>query len=93
MANNLFISYDLYSPGQDYSSVIEEIKNLGSWAKIHKSYWYVNSRLTAEQAAKRVWAQMDSNDSLIIIDATGHDAYWYNISDKVSKHIQDQWNK
>ena len=29
MANNLFISYDLNSPGQDYSKVIEAIKGLG----------------------------------------------------------------
>ncbi len=38
MANNLFISYDLNSPDQSYSPVIDEIKSLSSWAKIHKSY-------------------------------------------------------
>ena len=38
MSNNLFISYDLYSPGQDYSAVIEGIKSLGGWAKVHKRY-------------------------------------------------------
>lgn len=93
MANNLFISYDLYSPGQDYSSAIEEIKSLGNWAKVHKSFWYVNSSLTAEQAAKRVWAKMDSNDSLIVVNATDNDAYWYNLSEEVSRHIQEQWKK
>lgn len=93
MANNLFISYDLYSPGQDYSSVIEAIKGLGSWAKVHKSYWYVKSSLSAEDAAKKVWAKLDSNDSLIVVDATGNHAYWYNLSDEVSKHMQEQWYK
>lgn len=38
MANNLFISYDLNSPRQDYEAVIEEIKHLGNWAKVQKSY-------------------------------------------------------
>jgi hypothetical protein len=93
MANNLFISYDLYSPGQDYSSVIDEIKSLGNWAKIHKSYWYVNSSLTAEQAAERVWAKMDANDSLMVVDATGNNGYWYNLSKEVSNHLKDQWYK
>jgi hypothetical protein len=41
MANNLFISYDLYNPGQGYEAVIEEIKSLGGWAKVHQSCWYV----------------------------------------------------
>ncbi|MEX1199689.1 MAG: hypothetical protein WEB02_02765 [Methylophaga sp.] len=76
MVNNLFVSYDLNSPGQDYSKVFEAIKSLGYWAKVHKSFWYVNSTLNAEQAAKKVWASMDSNDSLIIVDSTNSDAYW-----------------
>lgn len=93
MANNLFISYDLNSPGQDYSPVIDEIKSLGSWAKIHKSYWYVNSPLSAEQAAKRVWSKMDTNDSLMVVDATGNNGYWYNLSEEVSKHLKNEWLK
>lgn len=93
MANNFFVSYDLNSPGQDYSKVIDAIKSLGSWAKIHKSFWYVKSTLTAEQAAKKVWAYMDSNDSLIVVDSTNNDAYWYNLSEQVSKHMQDQWKR
>lgn len=53
MANNLFISYDLFTPGKDYSTVIEAVKSLGSWAKVHKSFWYVKSSLSCEQAAKK----------------------------------------
>ncbi|ANB51717.1 hypothetical protein WP8W19C03_22860 [Aeromonas veronii] len=93
MANNLFISYDLFTPGKDYSKVIEAIKALGSWAKIHKSVWYVKSSLSCEQAAKNIWASMDFNDSLIVIDSTTNNAYWYNLPDAVSKHIQEQWYK
>jgi hypothetical protein len=61
MGNNLHISYDLNVPGQNYEAVIAKIKTLGGWAKIHKSYWYVNSVLTAKQACDAVWAVMDVN--------------------------------
>lgn len=92
MANNLFISYDLHSPGQDYSRIIDSIKSLGSWAKVQKSLWYVNSSLSSEQAAKAIRANMDANDSLIVIDTTNNDAYWFNVPEVVSQHIRQQWH-
>jgi len=89
--NNLFISYDLNSPGQDYTSVIEKIQSLGSWGKIQKSHWYVNSNISAKDACNHVRSVMDANDSLIVIDSTNNDAYWFNVSDEVAKHIQNNW--
>lgn len=93
MSNNLIISYDLNSPGQDYSKVIDKIKTLGNWAKLQKSLWYVNSNLSSKEAASAVWAVMDNNDSLIVIDSTNNDANWYNLSPEVSSYIQEQWYK
>lgn len=93
MSNNLIVSYDLYNPGQDYSKVIEAIKDLGSWAKIHKSVWYVNSNYSASQAVDKVWAAMDTNDSLFVVDASSNNAAWQNLSAEVSNHIGDQWLK
>lgn len=92
MANNLIISYDLNSPGQDYTKVIDKIKTIGSWAKVQKSLWYVNSSYGAKAAAEAIWATMDSNDSLIVVDSTNNEAYWYGLSDKVSEHIQSNWS-
>jgi hypothetical protein len=92
MANNLFISYDLYHPGQNYEEVIEEIKSLGNWAKVQKSFWYVNSHYTASQARDKVWAKMDGNDSLLVVDATNNSAAWQNLSEEVSRYIQEHWN-
>lgn len=91
MANNLFVSYDLRNPGQDYSAAIEAIKQLGSWAKVQKSLWYVNSSHTAQQAVEHVWPTMDRNDSLIVVDASNNNASWQGLSDNVAKHIQQQW--
>jgi len=91
MANNLFVSYDLYNPGQDYEKVIEAIKSLGNWAKVQKSFWYVKSNYTASDAVKVVWAAMDANDSLIVVDATNNNASWQNLTPEVSKFIKDHW--
>jgi hypothetical protein len=93
MANNLFISYDLNSPGQDYAPVIDEIKSLGNWAKVQKSLWYVNSNLTAEQAYQRVWPRMDNNDSLIVVDSTNNESYWNGLSSDVTDHIKNNWHR
>lgn len=92
MANNLFISYDLNNPGQNYDTVIEKIKTLGNWAKVQYSLWYVNSNYSASDAAGIVWAVMDKNDSLIVIDATNNQASMYGVSDKVTKFILGHWN-
>lgn len=89
--NNLFISYDLNSPGKDYSSVIESIQSLGNWAKVQKSFWYVSSTLTAAQAVEKVWAHMDANDSLIVVDATNNTAAWHGLSSIVAQHIKNNW--
>lgn len=93
MANNLFVSYDLNSPGQNYETVIDEIKNLGNWANLQKSHWYVNSTLSASEAAQRVWNKMDKNDSLIVVDATNNVAAWHGLSSVVSEFIRNEWNK
>lgn len=91
MANNLHISYDLHQPGQSYDKVIEKIKTLGSWAKIHQSFWYVDSTLTAAEAANAVWSVMDSNDKIYVVDSTNNTAAWQNLSDEVAAHIKKSW--
>lgn len=91
MANNLHISYDLNNPGQNYSAVIDKIKALGGWAKIHKSYWYVDSNLSATEAADAVWSVMDTNDTVYVVDATNNDAAWHNLTDEVRQYIQQHW--
>lgn len=93
MANNLHISYDLYAPGQNYEKVIAKIKELGSWAKIHKSFWYVNSSYTASQAVDYVKPALDQNDKIYVVDATNNAAAWNSLPDNVAEHIKDQWMK
>lgn len=93
MANNLHISYDLYAPGQNYESVIERIKQLGSWAKIHKSVWYVSSTFTSSQAVAHLKPVLDTNDRVYVVDATNNDASWNTLPKNVADHIKDRWNR
>jgi hypothetical protein len=92
MANNLFISYDLFNPGQKYEEVAGAIQSLGPWAKVQKSFWYVKSNFSAEQVAAKVWAVMDGNDSLIVVDTGNSEARWYNLAPEVAELIQSQWS-
>jgi len=77
MANNLHISYDLRDPGQNYDKVIERIKQLGSWAKIHYSFWYVNSASTASQAVDFLTPVLDANDRVYVVDAVRRQNIWH----------------
>ena len=92
MANNIHISYDLNSPGQDYTRVIDKIKSLGGWAKIHKSFWFVSTDLSASQVCSAVWSVMDSSDSLYVVDALKNEAAWQNVSPAASEYIKGKWS-
>lgn len=89
--NNLFISYDLISPGQNYDAVTKAIKGLGSWAKVHLSLFYVSTAVDIETALKRVQAAADANDKIIVIHATN--ATWVNLSQEASDHMKNHWSK
>lgn len=92
MANNLHVSYDLNSPGQNYDAVIDRIKQLGSWAKIHYSFWYVDSTYTPTQAVDHIKPALDANDRVYVVDATNNVAAWNTLPQNVSDHIRNRWH-
>jgi hypothetical protein len=69
MAFNLFISYDLIPPGQNYEAVQDRIKELGLWYKFQYSLFYVNTESDAHQAFTHVSQALDIGDRLAVIDA------------------------
>lgn len=91
MAYNLTISYDLKSPGRNYDAVSAKIKELGSWAKVNESYWYVSSEFTASQARDRILSALDVNDSLCVVSATQNQAAWHNLSSEVANFLKQHW--
>lgn len=92
MPNNLHISYDLAGPDRDYGAVIARIKELGNWAKIEFSFFYVNSRLSASDARDHVWTAMRAGDKLYVVDATNNNAAWIGLEAPVVARIQTEWN-
>ena len=69
MAFNLFIAYDLMSPGQNYEAVRDRIKSLGLHWQFQFSLFYVHTPLTPQQAYAHVIQAMDANDRLAVINA------------------------
>lgn len=71
MSYNLFIAYDLRSPGQNYDRVRDAIKGLGSWHQFQFSLFYVNTEFSPADAFAIVGVACDANDKLAVIDAAG----------------------
>ncbi len=71
MAHNLFVAYDLMSPGQNYDAVISSIKELGPHYQFQFSLFYVNTSLSPQKAHAHISNALDVNDRLIVIDAHG----------------------
>ncbi len=69
MAYNLFIAYDLNSPGQNYDAVRDRIKDLGPWYQFQYSLFYVNTQYSPAEAYAHVFAALDGNDRLAVINA------------------------
>lgn len=92
MANNVFVTYDLIKT-KDYIAVHTAIRGLGVWAKVTESNWYVRTQYDLETCFNRVHKAMDSDDKLIVIDASGNNARWINIDPVESKKIIENWRK
>ena len=69
MAYNLFIAYDLLSPGQNYNAVREKIESLGKYHQFQLSLYYVSTQHSPQEAFAIVSPALDVNDKLIVIDA------------------------
>lgn len=65
------ISYDLRTPGRDYSSLHESIKSFGVWWHYLESTWIVKTSQSVLQVSELLRQRLDVNDSLIVVDITG----------------------
>jgi hypothetical protein len=73
------IGYDLNKSGQDYSTLIEKIKLVGSWWHCLDSTWIVKSDLSAAQIRDMLIPFIDTNDELLVATLTG-EAAWKGFS-------------
>jgi hypothetical protein len=74
--NTYIIAYDLNRPGQDYSTLIDAIKRLGSWWHYLDSAWILTSNRTATQIRDYLIPYLDTNDELIVARLAG-EAAWF----------------
>lgn len=72
MKKSFLITYDLHSPGQDYETLIEGIKKLGTtWWHCLDSVWIIKSTLTCSVIRDRLGKYIDKNDELLVVELTG----------------------
>ncbi|MDZ4775622.1 MAG: hypothetical protein SGJ23_02430 [Alphaproteobacteria bacterium] len=63
------VGYDLNSPGQDYVSLIAELRRVKG-AKLLESTWIVDVNQTASQLRAALKTYGDSNDGYIVFEVT-----------------------
>jgi hypothetical protein len=67
---NLFIAYDLISPGQNYEAVRSRIRELGDGASFSTRCSTSTGSWTPEAANSWIRTAMDANDKLVVVDAS-----------------------
>lgn len=67
------ISYDLKSPGRDYTSLYESIKSFGIWWHYLGSTWIIKTSQSVSQVSELIRQRLDTNDYLIVVDITGRE--------------------
>ncbi len=86
------IAYDLNSPHQDYSALIDAIKALGPWWNHLDSTWLVKSPMSTAQIRDRLATVLDPDDELLVIEVTGRARAWRGFSSRANRWIQDIWD-
>ncbi|MDP8209871.1 MAG: hypothetical protein RAO94_01960 [Candidatus Stygibacter australis] len=82
------ISYDLHTPGQDYSSLIDAIKEFKPWWHNLDSCWIIKSDSTAKDIVNYLYQYMDNNDELLVTELAGTTS-WIGFSEKASNWLKD----
>lgn len=71
--NLLLVTYDLKTPGRDYASLHESIKQSTKWWHYLESTWVIATNETVREVSERLRPKIDSNDRLLIVDMTGRE--------------------
>lgn len=86
------IGYDLNKSGQDYTSLIEEIKKYETWWHHLDSTWIVITESSATNIRDHLKSFIDQNDELLVVKLSG-EAAWIGFNDKGSKWLKDNLSK
>ncbi|MGE4062706.1 MAG: hypothetical protein AB7E79_05000 [Rhodospirillaceae bacterium] len=90
---NIFVAYELLRPERGDDRISQTIEAFGcAWARINKTVFYIHGDLDAQYVGNKVWAAMNMDDKLVVIDATKNDARWYNIKPEISEFLVANWH-
>jgi hypothetical protein len=92
MSYNLFVAFDARDPVREASLVLAAIEELGQAVRLFSTFWYVRSRLTAPEAARRLWDIMQPEDVLLVVNASTDEAAAFNIDDAAVEWMQKRWH-
>jgi hypothetical protein len=87
MATHL-VSYDLRTPGKNYSGLHKFLKSFGNWAKPLESVWLIHSDTSSEQVRNAIRQHIDANDRLFVVNVTNREAAWVNLPNDVSEWMK-----
>lgn len=88
MTKTYLIGYDLNKSGQDYTTLIGEIKKLGTWWHCLDSTFIIKSRSTAVIIRDHLQKFIDSNDDLLVVALTGEGA-WIGFDNDCSEWLKN----
>jgi len=75
MKKNYLIGYDLNKSGQDYSTLINKIKELGTWWHCLDSTFIIKTAYSAVEIRNYLQNYIDSNDELLVVGLTAEAAW------------------
>lgn len=82
----LIVTYDLSNPGQNYETLIKQIKAYGTWARIGFSCYLIKTDATVESVRDLLLKSLDRNDKIYVGMAPAPSA-WFGLGEEVSKWI------
>lgn len=82
------IGYDLNRPGQDYTDLIQAIKQYGTYWHHLDSTWIIKTDDSAVEIHDNLRPHIDSGDELLVIQYQG-DAAWSGFKERGSKWLTD----
>ena len=71
------VTYDLISPGQNYSAIHEQVKTYAKWARPTESTWVLVTDRSAKQIRDHLKSVIDEDDRLFVVKSSGEGA-WHN---------------
>lgn len=75
MSKLFLVTYDLNKPGQNYSELYEQLKNLGESQHPLESTWFVKiqGEVTADDVYRKLRDFIDEKDTVFVVDITERD--------------------